>query len=145
MRLLAVAAAIAAPIVISLGLVGTTPALADGGCNWGNTNGGVNNYPPGDAIAVNGIVFSCSSGGANPDVWIPAGTTSTETPGLDGYYDGSQAPGTFGVGATLIDESGDAWVLGSSWDDVGSFSDFLGGLTECVDTSCSPGGVGLEL
>jgi hypothetical protein len=72
----------------------------------------------------------------------PAGTTDRETPGLDGYYDGSQAPGTFGVGATLIDESGDAWVLGSYWDDVGSFSDFLDGLTACVDTSCSPSGPG---
>ncbi len=150
MKGFAKAAVLVAPIVISLGVAGTTPALADGGsCNWANSNGGVNSYPAGTTVAANGVVFSCSSGGSSTggnNVWLPAGTTQADsTPGLVTWYDGTQNPASFTTGATLLgDDNNDAWVLGSYWDDVGSFSDFHDGLTRCVDTSCSdlgPGGL----
>ena len=148
MKGLAKAAVLVAPMVISLAMVGATPALADGGsCNWANSNGSVSSFPAGTTVAANGVVFSCSAGGSsNPgnNVWIPAGTTQADnTPGLVTWYDGTQNPAGFTAGATLLgDDDSEAWVLGSAWDDVGSFSDFQDGLTQCVGASCSDSGPG---
>lgn len=142
MKMVARIVTVVAPIAIALGAaVGTaTPALASGGCNWGTSQGGVNNYVAGDAVAVNGVVFDCSDYGAYPDQWVPAGTTNANTPGLDGAYDNTTINSNFSTGATLMGDNDDAYVLGSDWADVGSFSDFLNNLTGCAGDSCSPGG-----
>jgi hypothetical protein len=92
-------------------------------------------------VTANGITFSCSSGGSTTSPqyqWLPAGTAAgDDTSGIALTYMGSESSANFSPGAVL-DGGGDAIVLGSYWDDVGSMDDFKSGLTACADTSCDP-------
>ena len=98
---------------------------------------------PTGTVTANGITFSCSSGGSSTSPqyqWLPAGTAAgDDTSGIALISTGSEGSANFSPGAVL-DGGGDAIVLGSYWDDVGSMSDFKSGLTACVDTSCDPVG-----
>ena len=98
-----------------------SPALADTGCLWAGTS-----YPQGTKVDSNGVTFQCdisgSTNGPSPS-WVPTGETGVGT-SVPGVYDGTQNPADYSPGATLEDSSGEAWSLGSVWDDIGSWASF---------------------
>ena len=130
-RLLARIAVLAAPLLVAGGL-SVSPALADGGpCFW-NGNG----FAPGALVQSNGVTFSCSNGGSSPS-WVTTGQSDVGF-AVDGSYSGNNYPGYYSPGATLEDSYGNAWSLGSTWDELGSWDDFYNQVV--TDSSGGTGG-----
>jgi hypothetical protein len=143
MKFRTIVAAVAVTLLTGSIMTITSPAFAsDGSCQWGGSG-----FAGGAVVSSNSVNFSCSVGGVAPQ-WVPTGQTGAEgTTAVPGVFRGldpsglpnGQDPSSFSPGATIQDLStGQAWSLGSTWDDIGSWDAFAqsvdgggGGCTDC--------------
>lgn len=135
MKMIARAAVFVAPLLVTSGLA-LSPALAGtGDCVWGGTT-----FSQGSLVNAGGVVFNCTSNSGQP-YWNTGGQSSSSGEPVDNSYDGTQNLGDYSVGATLADDTGEAFSvdgldfvdLSMSWDDFAS-------STGCFDDSCGGGG-----
>src|SRR5690242_7306580 len=89
--------AVVAAAAGGLAVAAASPALADGGCQWGGQS-----FQNGAAVVVNGFQFDCHDGSGSTFWDFQGHTSAADTPGLNGEYNPGDPVDGFSDGAGLL-------------------------------------------